>query len=138
MRRVLTIVLALVSLGVLADCGRRHVDTQSQQNAPAGGEQASSAPPQQQSSSSGGGLFSSSCPAMPAKGAVEKGLKDAMTQIYGTDEAQAKFVVMTMTPASDCKTVIVKYKGSGTMSSTTIVYDDKWYVMLFNKRYPIE
>ena len=136
MHRILTISLALASLTLLADCGRRHVDTQSQQSAPSNG--AGPAAPQQQSSSGGGGLFSSSCPALPEKGAVEKGLKDAMYQIYGPDEAQAKFAVASMTPTSDCKTATVKYKGSGTMSSTTIVYDEKWYVMLFNKRYPIQ
>lgn len=131
MRRAATVAFALVSLIGLADCGRRHVDTQ-QQTLPA----ANGAAPQQQSSS-GGGLFSSPCPQLPLKSAVEKGLKDAMNQIYGPDEAQAKFVVLAMAPASDCKTATVKYKGSGTPSATTIVYDDKWYAMLFNKRYPI-
>lgn len=130
MRRVLSIALCLAAL---AGCGRK-----SEQQQPSSSAFEATPAAQEQPKSAGSSLFGSSCPALPAKSAVEAGLKSAMVAIYGPDESTMRFTVSTMTPGSDCKTVTVAYKGAGTPNTAPMAYDgEKWSVTLFNKPYPI-
>jgi len=125
MRRVLTIALCVVAL---TGCGRKH---EPQQPSSAAFE---STPAEQDRQSS---PFSS-CPQLPLKSAVEAALKSAMVAIYGPDEATMRFVVTAMTPASDCKSVTVAYKGAGTPSTAPMTSDGaRWSLTLFNKQYPV-
>jgi hypothetical protein len=140
MRRAATVALALLSLAVLSDCGRKpqvqQPQAQTQQDASGGASAPAPAPQPQQSS---GGLFSSSCPQPPAKAQVEAGLKSAMNQIYGADETGARITVASMTPTADCKTVTVAYKSSGNAASAPMSYGDdgKWSLLLYKKSYPV-
>ena len=132
MCRVLTVALCLVAL---AGCGRK---SEQQQQQPSSSAFDATPAVQEQPKSSGSSLFGSSCPALPAKGAVEAGIKSAMVAIYGPDESTMRFSVSTMTPGSDCKTVTVAYKGAGTPNTAPMTYDgEKWSVTLFNKPYPV-
>jgi glucose/arabinose dehydrogenase len=137
MRRIL---IAAMTVMALAGCGRKDAQQQAQQQQQDSPFVADNAQPQQQPRPSGGsGLFSSSCPTLPSRDAVAKGIKDALNAIYGPDEAGAKVSVSTMTPAGDCKTVAVAYKSSGTPGSTTMSHDgDKWSLTLYNKQYPVQ
>jgi|SRR6185312_13924017 len=133
MRRTLIIALAVTAL---VGCGRKDAQQQAgqqQQNSPF---VADNAPEQKQAS--GGGLFSS-CPTLPSRDAVAKGIKDALAAIYGGDETGAKVSVVSMTPSGDCKTVAVAYKSSGTPANATMSHDgDKWSLTLYNKQYPVQ
>ncbi len=141
MRRVLIVALAGLAL---AGCGRKDAQQQAQQqqqqNSPFVQDNAQPAPSQQQASSPDGGGSLSSCPSsLPSRDAVAKGIKDALSAIYGPDEAGAKVSVSTLTPSSDCKTVTVAYKSSGTPGSTTMSHDgDSWSLTLYNKQYPVK
>jgi hypothetical protein len=130
MRRVLTIALCAAAL---IGCGRK-----SEQPQPSSSAFEATPAVEGEQKSGGSSLFGSSCPALPAKSAVEAGLKSAMVAIYGPDEATMRFTVSTMTPGSDCKTVTVDYKGAGSPSTAPMTYDgEKWSLTLFNKPYPV-
>lgn len=136
MRRILIVACAVLAL---TGCGRKDAQQQAHEQQQSSPFVADNAQQQPQPQSSGGGLFSSSCPALPSRDAVAKSIKDALNAIYGPDEAGAKVSVSTMTPASDCKTVAVAYKSSGTPGSTTMSHDgDKWSLTLYNKQYPVQ
>jgi glucose/arabinose dehydrogenase len=138
MRKSLAIALVCVSLFA---CGRKHADQQQQQapaeqSAPAP-QDSSSVPAPQPSSSE---ALSASCPQAPLKSQVESAIKAALNQIYGGDEGAAKVSVTAISPSSDCKTITVTYKTSGTSQTVPLVYgdDDKWTVTLFKKQYQVQ
>jgi predicted small lipoprotein YifL len=139
MRRAFIVALACVSL---AACGRKHADQQ--QQAPA--EQSAHAPqdsssvPAPQPQATGGEALSPACPQAPLKSQVESAIKAALNQIYGADEGAAKVSVTAISPSSDCKTITVTYKTSGTSQTAPLVYGDdgKWTVTLFKKQYKVQ
>ncbi len=139
MRRILIVALAALAV---AGCGRKDAQQQAQQQQQSSPfVQDNAQPAQQQQASSGDGSGSlSSCPAsLPSRDVVAKSIKDALSAIYGPDETGTKVSVSTMTPSSDCSSVAVAYKSSGTPGSTTMSHDgDTWSLTLYNKQYPVK
>ncbi len=140
MRRVLIVALAALAV---AGCGRKDAQQQAQQqqqNSPFVQDNAQPALQQQQQAASGGSGSLASCPAsLPTRDTVAAGIKNALSAIYGPDEAGAKVSVSALTPSSDCSTVTVAYKTSGTPGTTTMSHDgDAWSVTLYNKQYPVK
>ena len=133
-------ILAIVSLAALtlAGCGKKpsYHDAAQQTQKPAQTEPAS--PP----SPSAAAPAQSACTSLPDKLAIQRGIQNAMKQIYGVDEAPAKFVVLRVDPASDCEHAGVTYRSqtAGAASQTAQISSDggKWSVTLFNKPYPVE
>ena len=86
-------------------------------------------------------LFSPRCPTAPEKVAIEDGIRKAMLQIYGVDEASSKFTVLRIS-STDCKHMTVTFRAStaGSASQTSAMAygdGDKWYLTLYGKPYPV-
>lgn len=140
MRRILIVALAALAV---AGCGRKDAQQQAQQqqqSSPFVQDKEQPAQPQQQAAAGDSGGSLSSCPAsLPSRDVVASSIKNALSAIYGPDEAGAKVSVSTLTPSSDCSTVTVAYKSSGTPGSTTLSHDgDSWSLTLYNKQYPVK
>ncbi len=90
---------------------------------------------------SSGSFFGSDCPQPPSKTAVLRTLQAAMVAIYGVDEGPAQFVISTITP-TDCKHLAAIYRAGATDSAHTapLIYadDEKWYLALYGKSYPVQ
>lgn len=77
----------------------------------------------------------------PDKATLARSIDAGMLQIYGADEAGARFNVQKIT-TSDCSHLIVTYSsaGSGAAPQTApVTYGDdgQWHITLFNKQYPV-
>ena len=140
MRRILIVSLAALAV---AGCGRKDAQQQAQQqqqqNSPFVQDKEAQPSQQQQASPDNGGSLAS-CPAsLPSRDTVANSIKNALSAIYGPDEAGAKVSVSTLTPSSDCGAVAVAYKSSGTPGTTTMSHDgDTWSLTLYNKQYPVK
>ena len=123
----------------LSGCGK-HSGGDKKQTASATADQTSTSQVTAAQSAPVAVAASSECPSSsPDKAALARSIDASMQQIYGPDEAGAKFNVRQIA-TTDCRHLVVTYAGPGSSPQTApVMYGDDslWHLTLFNKQYPV-